>query len=68
MVGGSRIVGILLVVGALVVALGVVLWFVSAYSEGQLSQGGMSLGVALLLLVLAPIVAVGAYLMGLGGR
>jgi predicted RNA-binding Zn-ribbon protein involved in translation (DUF1610 family) len=68
MVGGSRIVGILLVAGALVVALGVVLWFVSAYSEGQLSQGGMSLGVALLLLVLAPIVAVGAYLMVLGGR
>lgn len=66
MVGGSRLVGVLLIVGVIVVGLGAIGWVVAAWAEGSLTGAAAVLGVVLVMLVAVPVAAAGAYLFALG--
>jgi hypothetical protein len=66
MVGGSRLVGLLIVAGVVVLGLGALGWLVAAWSEGTLGGPGAVLGVLLVLLIAVPGAAAGAYLFALG--
>lgn len=68
MVGGARIVGVLLIAGALILGVGSIVWLWAATSDGSLTAAGAALGSVLLLLIGVPVVALGVYLVALGQR
>ncbi len=62
MVGQGRIIGGLLILAALVLALAVGAWLVVNLAEGTLRASGAVFGAVLLLIVVAPLFAGGAFL------
>lgn len=63
MTGGGRVVGLAMMIGSLVLLLAFGGWGVTAMSTGDgLTSGGLTLGLLLALIVIAPIFGVGAYL------
>lgn len=63
MVGSGRVVGTILMVVGLILLIGGATWL---FSE-EITPGGRALGILLGLLVLAPIIGIGAYLFRQGG-
>lgn len=63
MIGSGRVVGTILIVVGLILLVGGATWL---FSE-EMTAGGRALGVLLALLVLAPIIGIGAYLLRQGG-
>ena len=66
MIGGGRIVGIILMVGSAILLVGFGIWVLVALNSGETSSGGMALGFVLALIVLAPIFGIGVYLLRQG--
>lgn len=66
MIGGSRTVGIGLMVGSGVLLLAFLGWLFAALQTNETSTGGMVLGVVLLLAILLPIFGSGFYLLRRG--
>jgi len=59
MIGGGRIVGLALMIGSAVLLVAFLVWMVT---EEAVQGGGLTLGILLALLVLAPIFGIGFYL------
>ena len=66
MIGSGRIVGLGLIIGSAVLLLGFIAWAVTAIANSETSAGGMVLGIFLALLVFAPIIGIGVYLLRRG--
>jgi DNA-directed RNA polymerase subunit RPC12/RpoP len=66
MIGSGRIVGLGLMIGSAVLFLAFAVWALTALNTSETSAGGMTLGLLLALVVLAPIFGVGAYLLRAG--
>jgi len=61
MIGGGRIVGLVLMIGSALLLAAFVAWALTAMSAEETTSAGMVLGMFLALIVLAPIFGVGAY-------
>jgi DNA-directed RNA polymerase subunit RPC12/RpoP len=61
MIGGGRVVGIVLMAGSVILLLVFIIWALTALGTGETSSGGMVLGMLLALIVMAPIFGVGVY-------
>jgi hypothetical protein len=68
MKSSGRIIGIILVAAAALLCLGVGAWLASESAGGGLTLGGAALGGLLALIIAAPLVGVGVYLLIQGGR
>lgn len=66
MVGGGRIVGLGLMIGSVVLLVAFLAWAGTALGSAETTSGGMTLGILLALVVLAPVFGVGVYLMRSG--
>lgn len=66
MIGGGRVVGLILMIGSALLFLAFAAWAGTALMTDETSRGGMILGLALALLVLTPIFGVGGYLFRAG--
>lgn len=66
MIGGGRIVGLVLMIGSAVLLVAFLVWASTAMGSEEMTSGGMTLGTLLALIVLAPVFGVGAYLMRSG--
>jgi DNA-directed RNA polymerase subunit RPC12/RpoP len=62
MLGGGRVVGLVLMIGSAVLFVAFAAWAGTALMTDETSSGGMVLGILLALLVLTPIFGVGGYL------
>jgi ribosomal protein S27AE len=63
MIGGGRIVGLVMMIGSAVVFLGWTAWsLASMFSEETATTGGVVLGLFMALVVLAPLFGIGVYL------
>lgn len=62
MVGGGRIVGLGLMIGSAVLLVAFLVWVSTALASSETTSGGMTLGILLALIVLAPLFGVGVYL------
>jgi len=61
MIGGGRIVGLVLMIGSALLLAAFAAWALTAMSAEETTSAGMVLGMFLALIVLAPIFGVGAY-------
>jgi DNA-directed RNA polymerase subunit RPC12/RpoP len=61
MIGGGRIVGLVLMIGSALLLAAFVAWALTAMGAEETTSAGMVLGMFLALIVLAPIFGVGAY-------
>ena len=61
MIGGGRIVGLVLMIGSALLLAAFAAWALAAMSAEETTSAGMVLGMFLALIVLAPIFGVGAY-------
>lgn len=61
MVGSGRMVGAGLMIGSVVLLAAFLAWVMTAFSTSETTSGGMTLGVLLVLIVLAPIFGIGLY-------
>jgi DNA-directed RNA polymerase subunit RPC12/RpoP len=66
MVGSGRIVGLGLMIVSGVLLLAFVGWVMTAFGTAETTGGGMTLGILLALIVLAPIFGIGVYLLRRG--
>jgi DNA-directed RNA polymerase subunit RPC12/RpoP len=66
MIGSGRIVGLGLMIGSAVLLVVFLVWAGTALGTAETSAGGMTLGVLLALIVLAPIFGIGVYLLRSG--
>ncbi len=66
MIGSGRIVGLGLIIGSVVLLLGFIAWAVTAVVGSETSATGMVLGIFLALVVFAPIIGIGIYLLRRG--
>lgn len=66
MIGGGRIVGLGLMIGSAVLLVAFFVWASTALGANETTSGGMTLGMLLALVVLAPVFGVGVYLMRSG--
>ncbi len=62
MVGSGKVVGLGLMIASTAILLGFLAWVMTAFSTSETSSGGMTLGILLALIVLAPIFGIGFYL------
>lgn len=62
MIGGGRTVGIVLMIISAVLLVAFLAWASVALGTGETTTGGLTLGITLALLVMAPIFGAGAYL------
>ncbi len=68
MKSSGKIIGIVLIGGGVLLCLAVAIWLVTAAAGGGLTPGGAALGGILALIICAPMVGVGVYLLIQGGR
>jgi DNA-directed RNA polymerase subunit RPC12/RpoP len=62
MVGSGKIVGLGLIIGSAVLLVAFLGWVMTAFNTAETTSGGMTLGILLTLIVLAPIFGIGVYL------
>ena len=68
MVGSSKILGLILMIGSAVLLLAFGAWAFTALSSTETTSGGAVLGILLALLVMAPVFGIGVYLFRKGGQ
>ena len=67
MVGSGKTLGLIMMAGALVLLVAFGGWALTALNSSEITSGGTTLGILLVLIVVAPIFGIGAYLFRKGG-
>lgn len=68
MVGSGKTLGLIMMIGALVLLVAFGGWAMTALNSSETTSGGATLGILLVLIVVAPIFGIGAYLFRKGGQ
>ena len=68
MVGSGKTLGLILMIGAAVLLVAFGSWAVTALNSSETTSGGATLGILLVLIVVAPLFGIGAYLFRKGGQ
>lgn len=61
MIGGGKVVGLIMMLGSAVLLFAFGAWALTSFSAGEMSSGGLVLGLLLALIVLAPVFGIGVY-------